>query len=146
MIIKCNKVFLMQRCLERGYSIEEVEGCIISKNGNQWEIDTEHINYPSKNKHINISSEKKSINRSGPGTELKKLLSKIGISADVGCKCRKRAIYMDHAEIKEPGWCEKNIDTIVGWLEEEAKKRGLPFIKTIARMIVKRAIKNSKQS
>lgn len=80
------------------------------------------------------------------GTELKKLLSKIGIKADSGCKCSDRAKHMDYMEQREPGWCERNIDTIVGWLEEEAKKRKLPFIKTIAKMIVKRAIKNSKQS
>ena len=85
----------------------------------------------------------------GPGTELKKLLSKIGIKAkdgSEGCKCSDRAKHMDYMEQMEPGWCEKNIEEILGWLQEEAQKRKLPFIKTIARMIVKRAIKNSKQS
>ena len=85
----------------------------------------------------------------GPGTELKKLLSKMGIKTkdgSEGCKCSDRAKHMDYMEQMEPGWCEKNIEEILGWLQEEAQKRKLPFIKTIARMIVKRAIKNSKQS
>lgn len=82
----------------------------------------------------------------GPGTELKKLLSRIGIKAEGGCKCNDRAIKMDEMERLEPGWCERNIDEIVGWLEEEAKKRGLPFIRAVGKMLVKRAIKNSQQS
>jgi hypothetical protein len=43
-------------------------------------------------------------------------------------------------------WCEKNIDTIVGWLKEEATKRGLPFIEIIARIIIKLAIKRAKKN
>jgi len=82
----------------------------------------------------------------GPGKELKKLLSKLGIKADSGCKCSDRAKHMDYMEQTDPGWCERNIDTIVGWLEEEAKKRKLPFIKTIAKMLVKRAIKNAQRN
>jgi hypothetical protein len=53
---------------------------------------------------------------------------------------------MDQMESKEPGWCEKNIDTIVGWLKEEATKRGLPFIEIIARIIIKLAIKRAKKN
>ena len=53
----------------------------------------------------------------GPGTELKKLLSRIGITPKAGCKCLARAVEMD---IRGCEWCEANIDTIVGWLREEA--------------------------
>lgn len=81
-----------------------------------------------------------------PGSHLKLLLSKLGIKADSGCKCSDRARHMDYMEQTEPGWCERNIDTIVGWLEEEAKKRKLPFIKTVAKMLVKRAIKNAQRN
>lgn len=42
-------------------------------------------------------------------------------------------------------WCEDNIDMIVGWLREEAEKRGLPFIDMVGRMLVKRAIKKAKK-
>jgi hypothetical protein len=37
-------------------------------------------------------------------------------------------------------WCEAHIDTIVGWLREEAGKRKLPFLDAAGRLLVKRAI------
>ena len=48
---------------------------------------------------------------------------------------------MDDNEAREPGWCEKNIDEIVGWLEEEARKRRLPFVRYAAKLLVRRAIR-----
>jgi hypothetical protein len=60
----------------------------------------------------------------GPGTELKRLLSKVGISSKSGCNCDQRALVMDD---EGPEWCEKNIETIISWLKEEAAARGLPF-------------------
>lgn len=42
-------------------------------------------------------------------------------------------------------WCEDNIDTIVDWLREEASARKLPFIGTLARMLVRRAIRNARR-
>ena len=43
-------------------------------------------------------------------------------------------------------WCENNIDTIIGWLKEEATKRKLPFIDMAGRMLVKKAISNAKKN
>jgi hypothetical protein len=43
-------------------------------------------------------------------------------------------------------WCEQNLDEIVGWLREEATKRGLPFVDVAGRMLVKRAIHNAKKA
>jgi hypothetical protein len=34
---------------------------------------------------------------------------------------------------------------IVGWLKQEAKKKGLPFFDTIGRLMVDRAIKKSRR-
>ena len=82
----------------------------------------------------------------GPGTELKKILSKIGIVATKNCSCNARAKLMNINELKEPGWCLKNIDTIVEWLREEANKRKLIFIDSLARLIIKRAIRNYQKS
>lgn len=82
----------------------------------------------------------------GPGTELKKLLATIGITASPDCKCNQRARHMDEMEEKEPGWCAANIDEIVGWLREAATDRGLPFVDMAGRMLVKRAIKNAKRN
>jgi hypothetical protein len=81
----------------------------------------------------------------GPGTELKALLKRVGIVANPGCSCNLRARAMDEMEAKEPGWCAANIDTIVGWLREEAGKRGLPFLDLPGRLLVKRAIANARR-
>lgn len=78
----------------------------------------------------------------GPGVELKALLYRFGIQATEECKCHKRAIIMDE---RGEEWCEENIDTIVGWLKEEATKRHLPFSKTLGKLLIKRAIRNSRQ-
>lgn len=48
---------------------------------------------------------------------------------------------MDWRERETPGWCEANCELIVGWLREEASSRGLPFLNSIGRMLVRRAIK-----
>jgi hypothetical protein len=42
-------------------------------------------------------------------------------------------------------WCGDNIDTIVGWLREQAQARGLPFLDAAGRMLVRRAIRNARK-
>ncbi|QNN24329.1 sulfotransferase [Planctomycetales bacterium ZRK34] len=83
------------------------------------------------------------LRRSGePGTELHALLSKFGIEADGDCSC------MDHVrEMNAKGivWCRENIDTIVGWLEQEAANRAIVFSRTIAKQIIKLAIKRAEK-
>ena len=81
----------------------------------------------------------------GPGTELKALLKKVGITASPGCSCNKRAQVMDENESKEPGWCEANLETICDWLQEEATKRKLPFIRMAAKILVRQAIRNARK-
>lgn len=129
-IVKCHKNFLSQRCKERGYELSEVMGCVIGQDGDTWTIDTTHPSYPSKNKI------------GGVGTELKKLLGRFGIRATSSCSCNTRARTMDKNGIE---WCENNIDTIVGWLRQEANKRKLPFIDYAGKVLVKKAISNAKR-
>lgn len=81
----------------------------------------------------------------GPGTELKALLAKAGITSTPNCKCNSRAARMDQMELEQPGWCTQNIEEIVGWLREEATERGLPFFDLPARLLVKRAIANARR-
>jgi hypothetical protein len=81
----------------------------------------------------------------GPGTELKKLLKSIGIVAKPNCSCNKRAQLMDHNEATEPGWCEAHIEEISGWLQEEAHKRGLPYIASAGKLLIRMAIKRAKR-
>jgi hypothetical protein len=79
----------------------------------------------------------------GPGTELKKLLGRVGITATPDCSCNARAAEMDRQGVE---WCEANLDTIVGWLREQATARGLPFLDVAGRMLVRRAISNARRN
>ena len=78
----------------------------------------------------------------GVGAEVKKLLKKIGIEASKNCACNRHAMIMDY---HGPEWCLENMDTILEWLEVEAKKKKMPFIKAAGRILVKRAIRNHKR-
>jgi len=78
----------------------------------------------------------------GPGTELKRLLERIGITAKPTCSCNARARTMD---ANGCDWCEANLDEIVGWLREEATKRKLPFVDMAGRVLVRRAIRNARK-
>jgi hypothetical protein len=82
---------------------------------------------------------------SGPGTELKKLLAgwPFRIVAKPTCSCNAKARAMDAGGCD---WCEENLDTIVGWLREEAAKRKLFFVDLAGRMLVKRAIRNARKA
>ena len=79
----------------------------------------------------------------GPGSELKKLLKLIGITATPGCKCNQRAKYMDKMG---PQWCRENIEQILDWLQEESSNRGMLFVRSAARMMVKRAITTAERN
>jgi hypothetical protein len=81
----------------------------------------------------------------GPGTELKGLLRYMGIVATPNCSCNARAEEMDRREQETPGWCAENMDTILGWLQEQAKARGLPFVRAAAKLLVNRAISLAKR-
>lgn len=87
--------------------------------------------------------ERGSLPQGGAGTELKKLLASIGIEATPDCPCTARAREMD---ARGCDWCEANIDTIVGWLREQAESRGLPFLDAAGRLLVRRAIRNARRA
>jgi len=78
----------------------------------------------------------------GPGTELKKLLSRIGIRATENCACNSMAQRMD---IHGPEWCEKNTSTILGVMRDEAGKRGLPFVEIIGKQLIRLAIRRARR-
>lgn len=81
-------------------------------------------------------------NPNGPGTQLSKMIKSLGIHMSDSCSCRRHAINMNQ---KGNDWCEQNIDTVVGWLRQEAKRRGLPFVDMVGKVMVKRAIKKSRK-
>lgn len=141
-MIACRIEHLEARCRERGYTLAEVRACIVAEDGDSITVDETHPSYPRQMKpgFIVLDTGK------GPGTELKKLLARIGINATPDCKCNARAVFLDSMENHEPGWCEAHIDEVVGWLREEATKRGLPFLDAAGRMLVKRAIQNARKA
>ena len=78
----------------------------------------------------------------GPGSILASMFSAIGIKAGPQCSCKRHALEMNKNGIE---WCENNLGTICGWLEEECKSRKIPYIDTVARMVVNRAINKAKK-
>ena len=74
----------------------------------------------------------------GPGTELKKMLAIFGFQENASCSCNSKAKIMDSWGCDE---CEKRSEEIIGWLRDEAKKRKLPFIDLVGKLLLKRAIK-----
>jgi hypothetical protein len=81
-------------------------------------------------------------NPNHPGTQLSKMIKSVGIQMTDSCSCKRHAL-----EMNENGndWCEANMDTIVGWLRDEAKTRGLPFMDALGKILVGRAIKKSRK-
>jgi hypothetical protein len=75
----------------------------------------------------------------GPGTELKKILSYIGIKSSESCSCNTKAKVMNLWGSEK---CKQNIEIIIDWLQEEARKRKLPFVRHLAKLLINRAIKN----
>jgi hypothetical protein len=112
----------------RGKTWESVAPAIAAQLDDLLLVDVEHEAYP---KHPPPPPP-------GAGTQLAKMLHRLGFKISPTCKCMARAREMDRRGVQ---WCRDNIETIVGWLEEEAKKRKLPFLRVAARLLVRRAIK-----
>jgi hypothetical protein len=138
-MISCHRSNLESRCHERGYSLDEVMPCVVAQDGDEWTIDTGHPAYPRTSR----LPEPVAPPTHGPGTELKKLLAKVGIVSSPDCSCNARAAEMDRQGVE---WCEANLDTIVGWLREQAEARGLPFLDIAGRVLVRRAINNARRN
>jgi hypothetical protein len=127
----CDKRFLIARCQERGYSLEEVMPCVVRQiDADLWVIDETHPSYPH-------SREPKSL-RCLAGTELKGLLKRVGITASPSCSCNHRAAHMDNMGCQ---WVKDNLDAVVDWLGEEAQKRGLPFFRPAGKALVALAVR-----
>lgn len=76
----------------------------------------------------------------GVGTELWKLLSWLGFSESDNCKCNKFRRFLNKRGVK---WCENNKQLITKWIGKQAKKRGLPFSRTLFAPLLNTAIKRS---
>jgi hypothetical protein len=144
----CHRSHLDARCLERGYTLDEVMPCVVAQDGDQWTIDVDHPAYPRHPKPGFAPPQPQPAQPShGPGTELKALLAgwPFRIVATPDCKCTSRAAYMDE---KGCDWCEspEGMAEIMGFLREAAEERGLPFLDAAGRLLVKRAIHNARKA
>jgi len=78
-----------------------------------------------------------------PGTELKRLLAKLGIEAEAGCQCNAMAKRMDAGG---PEWCLEHVDEILKVMRKEASWRGLPFSDHGARFLIRFAVWRSERA
>ena len=45
-MIACHSKHLIERCLQRGYTLDEVTPCVVSMDGDIWTINVDHDSYP----------------------------------------------------------------------------------------------------
>lgn len=73
----------------------------------------------------------------GVGSQIKRILGRLGIKASKSCGCNQKAKDIDRLGVS---WAKKNKAKIVAMLKEEAGKRRLPFSSTAATGLVNLAI------
>ena len=75
----------------------------------------------------------------GIGSHLKIVLRKVGIKGIAGCNCSQNARKINKWNADE---AEARIEQIVEMMKGEASVRGIPFSRTLAALVVRRAISN----
>lgn len=106
-------------------------------------INTARLDEPPVVKCRKSASRTRNGNPEGAGTILSKYLARFGIRARANCKCKRWAKKMNR---RGPRWCARNVDRIVGWMREEAERRGLPFNEFAAKQLVLMAIRKAKKN
>jgi hypothetical protein len=142
-VIAGPRLLFEARCRQRGYTLDDVRGCIVSEDGDTITVDETHPAYPRAKKGVLPNALPDLPPAGGPGTELKKLLRLVGITATPSCPCNAHAVQMDIWGADE---CQRRLDEIVGWLREEAGRRHLPFSETVARQVVLLAIRRARKA
>jgi hypothetical protein len=145
-VIECRIEHLLQRCRERGYTLDEVMPCVVAQSGDEWTIDVDHPAFPRHPKPgFEPPLPAPVAPQHGPGTELSKILKRFGIEPTPTCSCRAKANEMDAWGCEECSRPER-IEDVVAVMREEAKARGLPFVDMAARLLVRRAIANARKA
>ena len=126
---KVNQLEEVAKHRRQGY-LDAVRAASTPVNETTWEM--------SKEDYERIREE---YTHGGPGTELKRLLKMVGITPTANCQCNQRAKVMDE---RGCDWCEQNIETICEWLKEESNKRGMLFVRSAVKLLVRRAISNAR--
>jgi hypothetical protein len=140
-MITTHRSNLQARCAERGYTLDEVMPCVVSQDGDEWTIDVDSEFYP----RVSRLPEPAPTPASGPGTELSRLLKRIGIEPTPTCSCRAMQQKMDQWGCDEASKPER-IDEVVAVMRAEAEARGLPFLDVAGRLLVRRAIRNARRN
>lgn len=134
----------MQRLAERGYTLDEVRGCVVSEDGDEITVDETHGDYPRAPREGHVEPPP-----GGPGTELTAILSGwLGIEADEHCGCRAMAARMDALGVE---WCESEtgMAEILGVMQAEHARRWadgrtrLPWTDLGARTLIRLACKRA---
>ena len=148
-LLKLSREDVLARAEERGYTAQEVEPCFIrALEGSLWEVDVDSPAYPKPRTGWAVPSAEAKPSEApprGPGTEMKKLLAMIGITASPNCSCNAFARQMD---AWGPDECAKpeRMAEILTRLEEQAKGRNLPFVRFGAEQAVKLAIRRARKT
>ena len=79
----------------------------------------------------------------GVGTRLERMLKRLNVELPADCSCRARIDIMNS---NGPAWCRDNKREIVGWMKEDADRRGVQFVQFAARALVERAIMATRRS
>lgn len=150
MLVKILTRQLAELCLREEYRFEDAYESVVERNAAEdvLTMDTNHKKFPHRLMEVARKEQRgepvvetsdiiKSFGE-GPGTELKIILQRyLGITTNQACSCNKRARQMNERGVD---WCEANKNKIVTWLSEEAKKRELPFMRSVAASLVSLAI------
>lgn len=134
----------MQRLAERGYTLDEVRGCVVSEDRDEITVDETHADYPRERRRMGDP-----LPNSGPGTELKAILREwLGITPSEGCSCNSMAARMDALGV---AWCltDAGMAEILGVMRAEHAKRWqagatkLPWTDLVAKTLVKLACRRA---
>lgn len=109
--------------------MEAARPCIVSEDGDRLVVDTDHDAYPRDMTKV--------------GNILAGILKSLWLKPRTGCKCNQRAQEMN---ARGPDWVEENIDTVSGWLREEARNRGLPYADIVGKALIMQAVTRARHS
>lgn len=148
MLLKIRLESLAEMCIRHDIDFDYAYKSVVdTKEKGVLVVDTQDAHFPKKllnikqkdpNKPLTDRDVEENYLGEGVGTELKLLLSRyLGIRTSAGCKCNQHAQEMNQKGVQ---WCESNKETILRWLQEESKKKKLPFIRTAAFSLISIAI------
>lgn len=148
MLLKIRLESFAEMCIRHDIDFDQAYKSVVdSEKKGVVVVDTQDKHFPKKLLNIKQRDPSKPITDreveenflgEGVGTELKLLLSRyLGIRTSAGCKCNQHAQEMNQRGVQ---WCESNKEQILRWLQEESKKKKLPFIRTAAFSLISIAI------